>query len=168
MDLGSRGAGLKEQGSRIVAFRDGLLQARGQIVFIFALAVSTGVIIYLESLDTDSRIRSRVQESLVQERRNAAPQEVRDRASAALRRAEEAYGAAPNAAESRAGLLAALAGATQLGSLDREPAQTRAEAVLRSVEADQAPPAPVLAGALSATAAAFPDLQDRIARLPTP
>ncbi|HZW45923.1 MAG TPA: hypothetical protein VFF61_00225, partial [Microvirga sp.] len=77
-------------------------------------------------------------------------------------------GAAPNAAESRAGLLAALAGATQLGSLDREPAQTRAEAVLRSVEADQAPPAPVLAGALSATAAAFPDLQDRIARLPTP
>ena len=51
-----------------MTFREGLLQARGQIVFILALAISTGVIIYLESLDTDSRIRSRVEDSLARER----------------------------------------------------------------------------------------------------
>jgi len=145
-----------------------LLQARGQIVFIAALAVSTAIIIKLESLDTDSRIRSRVEESLVRERGSLPPDALRERAVATLRRAEESYARAPNAPENRAGFLTALAGAVLLGSVERAQATPRAEEVLRAIEADPAPPQPALAAALSATAAAFPALQERIGRLPAP
>lgn len=152
----------------IVTFRAGLLQARGQIVFIAALAVSTAVIIRLESLDTDSRIRNQVEESLVRERGNIPPAVLRERAAAALRQAEEAYARSPNTSENRAGVLTALAGAVLLGSMERGQAAARLDEVLRAVEADPAPTAPVLAAALSATAAAFPALQERIGRLPMP
>jgi hypothetical protein len=150
-----------------VTFGEGLLQARGQIVFILALAISTGVIIYLESLDTDSRIRSRVEDSLARERGGSgASQALRDRAGVTLRRAEEAYSAAPNVAESRAALLVALAGAVELGALDRDEARSRAEGIVQALEREAGPVPPILASALTAAAAAFPSLQDRIARLP--
>lgn len=151
-----------------MAFRDGLLQARGQIVFILALTITTAIVIHLETLDTGHRIRTSVEESLGRERGSVVPQALRNRADAALRRAEAAYAGAPNAVENRAAVLAALAGAAQSGALDHEQARTRADAVLRSIEADASPPAPVLAAALSAAAVAFPALQERIGQLPPP
>jgi hypothetical protein len=150
-----------------VIFREGLLEARGQIVFILALTVSTAVIIYLEALDTEDRIRGRIEEALVGGGAAvSAPAPIADRARAALRRAEEAFAANPAAPESRAALLTALAGAVQLGALGAGEARPRAQAVLAAVEADGAAPPPGLAAALGVAAAAFPDLQERIARLP--
>ncbi|SFV27909.1 hypothetical protein SAMN05216456_0391 [Devosia crocina] len=43
-----------------MSFREGLLQARGQIAFTAALIVSTAAIIYLEGIDTTARIREQV------------------------------------------------------------------------------------------------------------
>ena len=148
-------------------FREGLLEARGQIVFILALAISTGVIIYLEALDTEDRIRGRIQEALVGDRSSvAAPGPVADRARAALRQAEAAYAADRAAPDARAALLTALAGAVQLGTLAAAEARPRAEEVLAAVEADRSASPPGLAAALGVTAAVFPDLQERIGRLP--
>lgn len=149
-----------------MVFREGLLQARGQIVFILALAVSTGVIVYLEALDTEDRIRGRIQEALVGPGPAAVAGPVAERARAALRRAEEAYTADRNAPEARAALLAALSTAVQLRLVGAAEALPRAEEVVAAVEADRTAPPPALVAALSAAAAAFPDLQARIARLP--
>ncbi|HEX2554973.1 MAG TPA: hypothetical protein VHL98_14835 [Microvirga sp.] len=149
-------------------FREGLLEARGQIVFILALAISTGVIIYLEALDTEERIRGRIDAALVGSRPApaAVPEPVADRARAALRRAEEAYTAAPAAPEARAALLTALAGAVQLGVVAAGETRPRVETVLAAIESDRAAPPTGLAAALGVVAAAFPDLQERIGRLP--
>ena len=150
-------------------FREGLLEARGQIVFILALTVSTAVIIYLEALDTEDRIRGRIEEALVGDRAAvSAPAPIADRARAALRQAEEAFAANQAAPEARAALLTALAGAVQLGTLAPGEARPRAQAVLAAVEADRTAPPPGLAAALGVAAATFPDLQERIARLPPP
>ncbi len=150
-------------------FREGLLQARGQIVFILALGISTGVIIYLEALDTEDRIRGRVQEALVGSggaAPTAAP--VAERARAALRRAEEAYAANRAAPDARAAMLTSLSAAVQLGLMGSGEARPRAEEILAAIEADRTPPSPLLASALSAASAAFPALQGRIGRLPPP
>ncbi len=55
-------------GGSTVTFRDGLLKARGQLTFIAALAISTGIIIYLEALDTESHIQGRVATELSRQR----------------------------------------------------------------------------------------------------
>jgi hypothetical protein len=151
-----------------VILREGLLQARGQIVFILALAVTTGVIIYLEALDTEDRIRGRIEEALVGSRASAAPvpEPVAERARAALRRAEEAFAADRLAPDARATLLTALSAAVQLGLVGPAEARPRADEVLAAIESDGTPPPPQLAAALSAAAAAFPPLQERIGRLP--
>ncbi len=149
-------------------FKEGLLQARGQIVFILALAVSTGAIIYLETLDTEDRIRGRIEEALAGSRVAAAsvPEPVAERARAALRRAEEAFAADRRARDAQATLLTALSAAAHLGLVGPAEARSRADDVLAAIEAEPAPPTPLLAAALSAAAAAFPPLHERIGRLP--
>ena len=148
-----------------MSFREGLLQARGQIVFILALTISTGVIIWLEALDTEQRIQGRVQEALLQGAPRASGP-LADRAEAALRRAEEAYARDSRASESRAALLTAQAAAVQLGLRRAEDLRSRTEEVLAGIEADRTPATPGLAAALTAAGAVMPALRERIARLP--
>jgi hypothetical protein len=150
-----------------LTFREGLLKARGQITFIAALTISTGIIIYLETLDTEERIQGRVATELARQR-NAPPSispAIDARVKANLQRSEEIYSTDPTAATARAALLAALASAVQLSILRPEDGLTRAQRVLADMESQTGEVTPVLVSALGAAAVAFPSLQDRIAGL---
>jgi hypothetical protein len=150
-----------------LTFREGLLKARGQITFIAALTISTGIIIYLETLDTEERIQGRVATELARQRN--APASILPAIDAKVRtnlqRAEEIYTAEPTAATARAALLASLASAVQLSILRPEDGLTRAQRVLADMERQTGEVPPVLVSALGAAAVAFPTLQDRIAGL---
>jgi hypothetical protein len=152
-----------------VSFRQGLLAARGQIAFVSALAVCTAVIIHLENLDTEERIRERVATELARGQAPASPPAAspadRAVADAALRRAEEAHGARPESPDAQAALITALSAAVQLGALEAETARPRVEALLGGAEGADAAPPPALAASLSAAAAAFPGLRERIGRI---
>jgi hypothetical protein len=147
-----------------VTFKEGLLKARGQIAFIAALAVSTGVIVYLEALDTEQRIQSRVAEHL--SRQPAAPTSVPPSVEAAirasLRRSEEAYTADPAAGANKAAMLVSLSTAAQLGLLNRDEGLARARTIVDGVGAQ---PDAVLSSAMAAAAVAFPALQERVSTL---
>jgi hypothetical protein len=150
-----------------VGFRTGLLNARGQITFIIALALSTGFIIYLETLDTEARIQGRVATELARQRN--APAYIAPSVEAAVRanlqRSEEAYALDPSPAANRAALLVSLASAVQLGILNPEDGLSRAQRILSGMEGQKGEVTPVLVSALGAAAVAFPSLQDRIASL---
>lgn len=148
-----------------MSFRQGLLAARGQIAFVSALAVCTAVIIHLENLDTEERIRERVATELARGQAPASPPAARAVADAALRRAEEAHGARPESPDAQAALITALSAAVQLGALEAETARPRVEALLGGAEGADAAPPPALAASLSAAAAAFPGLRERIGRI---
>jgi hypothetical protein len=150
-----------------LTFREGLLKARGQITFIAALAISTGIIIYLETLDTEERIQGRVASELARQR-NAPPSispAVDARVRANLQRSEEVYSAEPTAPTARAALLMSLASAVQLSILRPEDGFARAQRVIADMERQTGEVTPVLVSALGAAAVAFPTLQDRIAGL---
>ena len=150
-----------------MSFRTGLLNARGQITFIIALALSTGVIIYLETLDTEARIQGQVAAELARQRN--APASIEPRIDAVMRenlsRSEEAFTADPDAAANRAALLVSLSSAVQLSILRPEDGLSRVEKVLSGMERQRNETTPVLVSALGATAVAFPSLQNRIAGL---
>lgn len=150
-----------------MTFRDGLLKARGQITFVVALAVSTGIIIYLEALDTEDRIQERVAAEISRQKGAAAPapQPLQAAIGAALREAQASYASDPGAAASRAALLTAVSSAVQLGVLDPEDGLSRVRKVLDELERKPGERTAVLVSALGAAAAAFPTLQDRVARL---
>ena len=150
-----------------MGFRTGLLNARGQITFIIALALSTGFIIYLETLDTEERIQGRVATELARQR-NAPPgisPAIDARVRANLQKSEEAYASDPKPAANRAALLVSLASAVQLSILRPEEGLARAQRVLSDMERRKGESTPVLVSALGAAAVAFPSLQDRIASL---
>ncbi|WP_262268740.1 hypothetical protein [Microvirga yunnanensis] len=150
-----------------MTFRDGLLKARGQLTFIAALAISTGIIIYLEALDTEAHIQGRVATELSRQRN--APATVSPAIEAAVRtnlqRSEEAYGADPDSPTTRAALLSTLSSAVQLGILRPEDGLTRAQRVVADMERRRGEPSTVVDAALGSAAVAFPSLQDRIAGL---
>ena len=148
-------------------FREGLLKARGQLTFVAALAVSTGIIIYLETLDTQARIQNQVATELA--RQKNAPPSLSPSTEAAikanLQAAQGAYGANPGIASNRATLLLSVSSAVQVGILRPEDGFAQAQKVLDEIERRPGEPSPVLASALGVAALAFPTLQDRIARL---
>ena len=150
-----------------MTFRDGLLKARGQLTFIAALVVSTGIIIYLETLDTEERIQGRVATELSRQRN--APASISPSIDAAaranLQRAEEAYASNSNAPDNRAALLVSISSAVQLGILKPEDGFSRAQRVVSDMERQRGETNPTLASALGAAAVAFPTLQNRIAGL---
>lgn len=150
-----------------MTFRDGLLKARGQLTFIAALAISTGIIIYLEALDTEAHIQGRVATEL--SRQMHAPTTVSPAIDAAVRanlqRSEQAYGADPDSPASRAALLSTLSSAVQLGILKPEDGLTRVQRILADMERRRGEPSTVVDAALGTAAVAFPSLQDRIADL---
>ncbi len=149
-----------------MSFREGLLKARGQITFIVALALSTGVIIYLEALDTEERIQSRVTAEVARQR-NAPPVSppIEAAVRANLARAEQAYAADPNNAAHRAALLTSLSSAVQLGIRRPDEGLAGAQKVLDGIESQRGDQNPVVGSALGVAALAFPSLQDRITRL---
>ncbi len=150
-----------------MTFRAGLLKARGQITFIAALVISTGVIIYLEALDTEDRIQSRVAAELARQKGSSAPVSSSLEASVrtSLERAQAAYAADPAATANRAALLISMSSAVQLGILPQDEGRSGAERVLNDMERQRGEPSAVLASALGAAAIAFPALQERIAGL---
>ncbi|MFC4170790.1 hypothetical protein ACFOYU_01770 [Microvirga sp. GCM10011540] len=150
-----------------MTFKDGLLKARGQITFVLALAISTGIIIYLEALDTEQRIQARVAAELAQ--RNAAsasaPPALQAAVRSALRRSEEVYAREPRADEARAGLLTSFAAAVQLGVMEPGDGLSQVQKILDEMEQNRGELSASLISALGLAAATFPSLQDRIARL---
>jgi len=153
-------------GGCAVTFREGLLKARGQITFVAALAVSTGIIIYLEALDTEDRIESRVAAEIARQKVAgvAVSPPLQAAVGTALRRSEEDYARDPGA-PSRTALLTAVAAATQLGVLGADEGLARARKILDEMEQGPSERSAALMSALGAAAAAFPTLQERITRL---
>ena len=150
-----------------MTFREGLLKARGQIVFVAALAVSTGIIIYLEALDTEERIQARVAAEVSRQKGSAAaaPEALRAAIGGALRQAEEAYARDPGAGANKALLLTSVSGAVQLGVMETGEGLARIGKALDDIEQKPGERSTALVSALGVAAAAFPTLQDRIARL---
>jgi hypothetical protein len=155
-------------GAATLSFREGLLKARGQITFIVALAISTGFIIYLEALDTEDRIQSRVATELARQKNApAVPPSVEAAVRTNLARAEEAYAADPTNQALRAALLTSLSSAVQLGIRQPDEGLAGARKVLEEIERQRGDQGPVVGSALGAAALAFPQLQERIVRLST-
>jgi hypothetical protein len=157
-----------------VTFKEGLLRARGQIVFVVALVLSTAFIIYLETLDTEERIQSRVSTELARQR--GAPLSVSpplvSAVTTSMRKAQEAYRQEPDAAANRASLLTSVSSAVQLGIIDSAEGHSQIQKILddmeRKPEAKPGERNVTLASALAVTAATFPSLQDRVSRLLPP
>lgn len=150
-----------------MTFKEGLLKARGQLTFIVALAISTGIIIYLETLDTEERIQSRVATEVARQRNAPAsiPPALDTAVRRNLQRSEEAYAADPGAAVNRAVLLVSLTSAVQTGILAPQDGLSRVERILSEMERRKGEANPLLDAALGAAAIAFPSLQERIANL---
>lgn len=144
-----------------MTFKEGLLKARGQITFIVALALSTGVIIYLETLDTEARIQQRVTAELARRGGTGAmPSPALDSSvRQTLRQAEEAYAADPAAAANRAAILMSLSTAVQLGILTPDEGKSRVRVVMDRMAQQRGETSVALASALQAVAVTFPDLQ---------
>ena len=153
-----------------MTFREGLLKARGQIAFVTALLLSTAFIIYLETLDTEERIQSRVSAELARQR--GAPASIspslRTAVTAAMRKAQEAYEQEPDAAANRASLLTSVSSAVQLGIIGSAEGHPQIQRILDDIERKPGERNATLASALAVTAATFPSLQDRVSRLLPP
>ena len=153
-----------------MTFRDGLLKARGQLVFVTALIFSTAVIIYLEALDTEERIQSRVSAEVARQRgapASASPPLV-SAVTTLVRKAQDAYGQEPEAAANRASVLTSVSSAVQLGIIGSAEGQSRIQRILDDMERRPGERNVALASALAVTAATFPSLQDRVSRLLPP
>ncbi len=150
-----------------MTFREGLLKARGQLTFIAALAISTGIIIYLETLDTEAHIQSRVASEIA--RRNGSAAEpapaLRGAVRSTLAQSEEAYAADPSSATNRAALLISLSTAVRLGILKPEEGLSKAQKVVDEIAQRRGETNIALSSALSAAAATFPSLQERVSTL---
>lgn len=150
-----------------MTFKEGLLKARGQITFITALAISTVVIVYLEALDTEDRIQSRLATELTRQRSNgiAVSPSLQAAVTSALGRSQEAYMQNPGTAAARAAMLTSLSSAVQLSIVRMDEGLAQVRKVLDDIEQRPGEQSAVLASALAVTAATFPSTQDRIGSL---
>lgn len=150
-----------------MSFREGLLQARGQIAFIAALAISTGIIIYLENIDTSARIREQVMARLGTTGTADAPlsPELQPSLEAAAATGRAAYAADPSLALNRAAGLnaAALSVAHGFGSIGEQ--HRIIEAVLADLQGASRVEIQSLAPALALVSAAMPQYQPEISTL---
>lgn len=150
-----------------MSFRDGLLRARGQIAFLVALIASTAVIIFLETLDAEGRIREQVVASLAVggEAKVAPSADLEATVEAALGSARDAYALDPQSRANQAAVLnaAVLGIARGIGS----SAQHRldAETVLNLLEGETPGEAQAVAPALVLLAVAVPEYQPRVSAL---
>ncbi|WP_108397268.1 hypothetical protein [Devosia submarina] len=150
-----------------MSFRDGLLQARGQIVFIAALVCSTAAIVYLESLDTTERLRAQVVAS-VMATGSASPSltpQLRPVIEAAVEDSSRAFEADPATLATQATALDAAVLGLIHGIGTRARHEEIVERILDQLEATDTENALAIAPSLGLAAAAMPDLQSRISAL---
>ena len=110
-------------------FSEGLLRARGQIVFILALALSMAIIIRLEALSTEERIQAEVAQRLEAEIVDKSREEEALRVLAA---SQAAFNETPDA-DTVANVLVSLVAAVRSGGLMRSEAEERAAQLLREL-----------------------------------
>lgn len=150
-----------------MSFREGMLQARGQIVFIAALVCSTAAIVYLEYLDTTGRMRDEVVAAAATtgEATPSWSAEWQSAAQSAISQGQGAYAADPaNSIARVAALNAAVIGlAHGIGSAAEH--RQAIEKVLTSLETDGSKADEALAPALALVAAASPQYKTRIMAL---
>ncbi|UIJ70432.1 hypothetical protein [Aurantimonas sp. HBX-1] len=135
-----------------MTFRDGFLRARGQIVFVLALGLSTGVIVWLERLDTrrQDEVRQQATSGVV------APGVYASREILlAVRRAELAVQDAPDSLEATAALVTALSAASFASALDQSVVRQQVMPLLPLLEAADTP---LATSALSLASVAFPEI----------
>lgn len=148
-----------------MGFKQGLLRARGQIAFLVALACSTGVIIYLETLDAEGRIRDQVVASIAASGEQELAPDLEGAIRTAVDRAREEFTRDPQAAASRAAVLnvTVLGIAQGIGSAAQQ--RLDAEEVLDLLESEPPEQAEAVAPALALLAAAVPDFLPRVSAL---
>ncbi len=115
-----------------MTFTEGLLRARGQIIFILALAVSMAIIVRLEALSTEERIQAEVEQRLAV---SPADRPRADEGLRVLEASQASFDAAPGADTAR-DVLVALVAAVRSGGVTHADAEERAEALLRRVPDD--------------------------------
>lgn len=145
-----------------MSFREGLLQARGQIAFLLALVCSTAVIIYLEAFDTQARIRDQVVAEMAS---GPAAQRSPEFDQAARIAIETARSEFSNLVAHRAAVLNAtvLGIAQNLESAD--VLRQEADKVLTLIEDGDQEQTWQLAPALALLAAAVPEFEPRVVAL---
>lgn len=150
-----------------MSFRGGLLQARGQIIFIVALVCSTAVIVQLEYLDTTNRIRQQVLAavSTTGEATGSLSPTLAEMAPSVIDEGRDDYAADPAAPGARAAALnAAVLGLAQGVGRARQHLDL-IEQVVSALEAGSREDIALVAPALMLTGAAVPDLEARISAL---
>ena len=103
---------------------EALRGARGQIVWILALAISTTAIIYLERLDIGAPTPP-----VMPDQFQTTDATLTAKTVTMLAEAETRFAAAPNDPEAAASLLMALTVAVQAGSLSEDTGRARVEAI---------------------------------------
>lgn len=148
-----------------MGFREGLLRARGQIAFLVALVCSTGVIIYLEMLDAEGRIRDQVTASLVTSGQDALSPDLKGIAETTVDRARQDFAIDPQATANRAAVLngTVLGIAQGVGSAAQH--RVDAEKVLDLLESEPREQTDAVAPALALQAAAIPAYEPRVSAL---
>jgi hypothetical protein len=133
---------------------DGLLQARGQIVFLSALLISTAAVLYLESLGSlaDTSHSAEIEREISEELGDVNQQLAGD-------------GSPPRGSAS---LLIAYANAVHVGLVEATEAQTAVEPVIRDIESNPGSVTAELRSALLAIALAVPAIDRRIVPLLAP
>jgi hypothetical protein len=152
-----------------MSFREGLLQARGQIIFIAALVCSTAVIVQLEYLDTTSRIRQQVlaAASTTGEATGSLSSTLAEMAPLVIDQGRDAYAADPGEPGARAAALNAAVLGLAHGLGQARQHLNAIEQIVRELEAGTGQDVAPVAPALLLTAAAVPDLEGRISALLT-
>lgn len=150
-----------------MSIRDGLLQARGQIAFVAALAVSTAVIIYLEAIDTNARIREQVVATIgttgaVETSLSAS---VQDDIEASIDEALKAYEADPSTALNKSAALNAAVLGVAHGIGSARGYHQIVDTVLSGLEAGVVSEVRAAAPALALVSAAMPQYRERISAL---
>jgi hypothetical protein len=150
-----------------MSFREGLLQARGQIIFIAALVCSTAVIVQLEYLDTTERIRQQVlaAASTTGEPMGSLSPELGEIAPAVINEGRDAYAADPGEPGARVAALNAAVLGLAHGVGQARQHMNSIEQVVSGLEAETGQDIGPVAPALLLTAAAVPDLEARIRAL---
>lgn len=142
-------------------FSEGFIRARGQIVFVLALVVSTAIIVRLEYLGTEERTRAEVERRL----EAAMDPESVELTALALAHAEARF-AAEGSRENRGALLVAISLAARQGLVDEEEGERRARQLMTNPPTE--PPSAAFDAGVAAAAASFPALVEEAQALIQP
>ncbi len=149
-----------------MSFSEALLRVRGQLAFLLALVCSTAVIIYLEALDAEARIRDQVVAQVavtgeIPDQSRVLSQSARD----ALELARSDFERDPEVPLHQAAILNAVVLATANGVDTADALRGDAGRVLAMLEQGSGQQVRMLAPALGLLATAVPELEPRVLAL---